>query len=178
MPYVKRASTLLKDVVHFCVSVVDDYYSYWFTGQLFRMSYEKEMFVRTSDIVIVGFDVTNQKSLDVCDDMIKQIREIKPDVIMVAAGNKNDLKDQRQVTEEFARTHFAEMQPPIEYFDVSAKTGEGVDELFEAGIRMWVDANPTLKTEASVSEGSSTRTNVSESASTKTNGSDGWCSIM
>ena len=98
--------------------------------------------VRRADIAIAGFALTNQRSLEVCDDMIEQMREIKPDVIMVAVGDRIDhLKYERQVTEEFAREHFAKMQPPIEYFETYAKAGEGVNELFEAAIRLWINAN-------------------------------------
>ena len=97
------------------------------------------IFYRRAAIVGVGFDVTQSKPLEACDNFIQEVREREPNSIIVAVGNKIDLVDEREVTREEAREHFASMNPPVAYFETSAKTGEGVDEFFEGSIRIWID---------------------------------------
>jgi len=101
-----------------------------------------------ADIVVVGFDVTRKKTLEECDVIIESIRQIVQEsslessarpFIMVAVGNKIDLADKREVTKGFAQRHFALMDPPLLYFETSAKTGEGINEMFETAIRMWIE---------------------------------------
>ena len=87
----------------------------------------------------MGFDVTNRDSLEVCDRWIKELRERSPDSMIVAVGNKIDLVDLRDVGTDEARDHFETMNPSVPYFETSAKTGEGVNELFEAVTRMIIE---------------------------------------
>jgi small GTP-binding protein len=78
---------------------------------------------------IVCFDVTDSTSFDEVGDWIRLFQEnAEKDAIIVIVGNKNDLIEERQVTEGTAKT-WAEAHSLV-YFDVSAKTGENVDLLF------------------------------------------------
>lgn len=96
------------------------------------------MHLHRKDIIIAGFDVTNP-SLDDCDDWINVARKANPSCpVMVAVGNKIDLVDKRQTSTEQARDHFAAMNPPMPYFETSALTGAGVNELFENAVRLYL----------------------------------------
>lgn len=57
-------------------------------------------------------------------------RQADPGIVICLAGNKVDLADQRQVSpaeaEQFARDE------GLMFFETSAKTGEGIDEMFQA----------------------------------------------
>ena len=92
-------------------------------------------------IALIGFDVTNKNSLPYCDKYIKKLRSEDPDVfngVIVAFGTKIDLDDKRQMSVEEAHDHFAKMEPPVPYFETSAKTRDGVNELFEDALREWI----------------------------------------
>ena len=97
------------------------------------------MYYRGAQVVIAGFDVTHRYTLDGCDRWIKELHEQKPDCLVVAVGNKIDLAYSREVSTEEACAHFEAMNPPVPYFETSAKTGEGVNELFEAVTRMAIE---------------------------------------
>jgi small GTP-binding protein len=80
---------------------------------------------------ILVFDVSDQESFDDLSDWMRLFRDnAEQDAVLVIAGNKVDLIENRVVTEEAAKQFATERK--IQYFDVSAKTGENVDKLFQA----------------------------------------------
>ena len=92
---------------------------------------------RGAQAAIVGFDVTEDSTLWVCDNWIEEVRTIVPECVVVAVGNKIDLSERRVISTEKARAHFEEKGVP--YFETSAKTGEGVNGLFDAVTRMIIE---------------------------------------
>ena len=90
-------------------------------------------------IAIICFDVTNKKSFRSCSHWLEQLRiaeyDACPNCIVLASGNKTDLVDKRQVSTDEARKFFSSLDPPIPYFETSALTRKGVDELFEAALQ-------------------------------------------
>ena len=99
---------------------------------------------RGAQAVIVYLDVTSRGTLDVCDSLIEEVRANNQDCVVVAVGNKVDLTDSRFICTEDARAHFETMNPSVPYFETSAKTGDGVNELFESVTRMIIERN-TMK---------------------------------
>ena len=78
--------------------------------------------------------------MDGCDRWIEELRKTgDPDCVVVAVGNKIDLYDQRDISTEGAREHVESMEPPVPYFETSAKTGEGVNELFDSVVRLVIE---------------------------------------
>jgi small GTP-binding protein len=78
---------------------------------------------------IICFDVTDSTSFEEVSDWIRLFQEnAEKGAILVLVGNKNDLIEERQVTEEAAKLWAGEHS--LTYFDVSAKTGEHIDLLF------------------------------------------------
>ncbi len=102
------------------------------------------MHYRGAQAVIVYLDVTSRGTLDVCDSLIEEVRANNQDCVVVAVGNKIDLTDWRFISTEDARAHFETMNPSVPYFEASAKTGDGVNELFDSVTRMIIKRNGVL----------------------------------
>lgn len=85
-------------------------------------------YYRGSAIAYLVFDITQRQTFDNLEKWQADIKEVAlPNVITVLIGNKSDLAaEKRQVSTEeieaFAKDH------KMEYFEVSAKTGENVNE--------------------------------------------------
>ncbi len=99
------------------------------------------MYVNGAGIVIVGYDVTCKKTLGVCAKRIDYVKNcLRDGFVLVAVGNKIDLP--RKVSREEAISFFEEHGiPSSHYFETSAKSGEGVEELFVNAVRIWYEAN-------------------------------------
>lgn len=78
---------------------------------------------------IFVFDLTDKRTFDTIDEWIEEFQKnANADALLYLAGNKLDLMDQRDVPFD---TAFAFSQNRhMKYFEVSAKTGEGVELLF------------------------------------------------
>ena len=101
------------------------------------------MLYRNAHVAALGFDVTHRDSMDACDYWAREIRGSGVECLLVAVGNKIDLAHERQISTEEARAHFEEKGVP--YFETSAKTGEGVNEFFEAMVRLALERHlPSL----------------------------------
>lgn len=95
--------------------------------------------------VVLVFDVTARRTLQRCDQWVRELcKKGEPERAVVAVGNKIDLADRREVSTEEARAHFESMTPNIPYFEASALTGEGVNDVFQAVVRMVRDENWTV----------------------------------
>ena len=109
-----------------------------FAGQERFRDFMKNLFIGAVAGIFV-FDITNPITLDdlssfwipAVEDAIKVNFADKPSVAtnFVIVGNKADLSQQRAITYEEAVT-FAEKYN-MHYIEVSSKTGEGIDELFQ-----------------------------------------------
>ena len=93
------------------------------------------IYFRETTIVIIMFDLSRKDTFDDADrwldDVMANCGDPHPDVIVV--GNKLDIEN-RSVMREDAEMFVREINAP--YFEVSAKTGEGIDLLLETIARM------------------------------------------
>ncbi|KAH7826477.1 Rab6b [Monocercomonoides exilis] len=86
-------------------------------------------YLRDTSAAIVLYDITRRPSFDNVESWIDQVRnERGENALIYIVGAKTDLSSQRAVTtnegEEFAR------KLQCQFYEVSSRTGEGVDELF------------------------------------------------
>ncbi|KAK8870226.1 GTP-binding protein [Tritrichomonas musculus] len=87
-------------------------------------------YYRGSSGFLIVFDITRKESFEDVKFWINSIQETDfPQPVTIAlAGNKSDLKENRQVTKEEAELFAA--QNDIHYFEISAKNNEGINDVF------------------------------------------------
>ena len=102
---------------------------FWDTAGMERYRSLNTSFVRDSVGALIVFDQSNLQSFENLEDWIKEfIAKSGQEKVIMLVGNKNDMKSVvigDQIDALCKRYH-------IEYFSVSAKTGDGVPELMEA----------------------------------------------
>lgn len=91
----------------------------------------RENYFRTGEGFMCVFSITDPESFERIAEFKEEIERIKGEernISFLLVGNKIDLKDERQVTEEQARAKAAEWNVP--YIETSAKTRENVQKAF------------------------------------------------
>ena len=87
------------------------------------------MYIRDANIILVVYDITVKESFIHTEHWVNETKDLRrEDAIFVLIGNKTDLEDKRQVTSKEAED-FANEKGFI-FHEVSAKTGDGVEDLF------------------------------------------------
>jgi small GTP-binding protein len=103
----------------------------WDTAGQERFRSINGIFIKDSHCAILGYDITNKSSFKEIENYhynkVKKILGDEPLFYLVA--NKIDLIGEEEVSEKEAIDYAKEKG--IKYFRVSAKTGEGVNELLE-----------------------------------------------
>ena len=88
------------------------------------------MYTRDANIILLVYDVTSKDSFLHLSDWLRDLTNVeKEEVIFAVVGNKTDLDDRREVNsnegENYAKEH------DFIFKEVSAKTGDGINELFD-----------------------------------------------
>lgn len=80
--------------------------------------------------IIIVFDITNKKSFNSAKSIIDEIKDfnLPNEVITILVGNKIDLEKYREVSKEEA--YSLAFKYKLHYFETSAKTNEGIDDIF------------------------------------------------
>ena len=83
-----------------------------------------------AEAVVLVLDLTNKFTYSKLDSWINDIKQNGPnDIIITLAGNKKDLVDSREVNEQMIQGWLMDHHD-IKYFEVSAQSGEGINEMF------------------------------------------------
>ena len=114
------------------------------SGQKQYRSIVKAYF-KASKAIILVYDVTNESSFLAINDWIKEIKKDEINPIFALVGQKCDLNE-RIISKEKGREMANELG--VEFFEISAKTGQNVEELFNYLIQQCIFAanngNPDL----------------------------------
>ena len=88
-------------------------------------------YIRGSSLIFLIFDVSKKESFQHLNEWIDFIKNIDNGNIIIA-GNKIDLKDNREVTKEEAEKFCKEVN--YEYYEVSAKEGTNINNLLYSSV--------------------------------------------
>ena len=99
---------------------------YWWDGTLKGIL---EGIIRGAYGAIILYDVTNSKSIEQISHWIQIVKDNAGDIPILLAGNKLDLKEQREIAKEQIETIKKEYDIAAS-LEISAKTGENVEKLF------------------------------------------------
>jgi small GTP-binding protein len=100
------------------------------------------MYYQSAKCAVVTFDLTNHESFIKVNDWISELQDDTRDIVIVICGNKCDLEDRREVSDAEASELAAGFGVP--YVETSAKTGVGLDNLFDTLAKKVGEVKPDL----------------------------------
>ncbi|BFZ55731.1 Vacuolar protein sorting-associated protein 21 [Savitreella phatthalungensis] len=116
----------------------------WDTAGQERFHSLAPMYYRNAQAAVVVYDITKASSLEKAKSWVKELqRQASQNIVICLAGNKLDLADEAGDDAEGAGEISHRRQVPFEegkayadeqnliFFETSAKTGEGVQDVFE-----------------------------------------------
>ncbi len=104
-------------------------FSLWDIAGQDRFKAMRGMFFRGAMGALVTFDLTRRQTFENVANWIKEAKSESPNSLFILVGNKNDLEDLREVSEEEGIAKAKELNC-IDYIETSALTGENVEEAF------------------------------------------------
>ena len=91
-------------------------------------------------MIFLFYDLTDSQSLQDCKMYLEQVERYSDGrAVLVAAGTKCDGVDNRVVSQQMMDEFFSQNYHPIPTFEVSAKTGQGVNDLFFSTAEMCLE---------------------------------------
>merc|ERR1711972_996857 len=107
----------------------------WDTAGQERYGSVTRSYYRGAAGALIVYDITNRDSYNHLINWLADARTLaRPDISIISAGNKCDLKDRRAVT--FLEASRCAQESDILFLETSALTGEGVEEAFIKVARM------------------------------------------
>ncbi len=103
--------------------------SLWDFGGEERFRFLLPAYARKANGAILMFDLTRINTLDNIGEWVKVCREFNPNIPILFLGAKSDLKDKREVKQEYIE----EIKNKFNFFDyleISSKNGENVEDAF------------------------------------------------
>ena len=114
----------------------------WDTAGQERYRSITNAYYRGAEGILIVFDVTKKESFESIQNWINEVTVYTgKDVVMICLGNKNDLKKgigKKEIYEFQKKTG-------LEIINVSAKTGDGVEEAFKHIIELLIKKNLEAK---------------------------------
>ena len=141
----------------------------WDTAGQERYRSITNAYYRGAEGILIVFDVTKKESFENIQNWINEVTVYTGnDVVIICLGNKNDLKkeiDKKEIIDFKKNTN-------LEILNVSAKTGEGVEEAFKHIIELLIKKKMENKDDTEIKLAES-RTKLNTQEGTKEN--DGCC---
>jgi small GTP-binding protein len=101
----------------------------WDTAGQERYRSLAPMYYRGSAAAVIVYDITNKESFSGAKSWVKELeRRAGPNIIIALAGNKSDMESKRNI--EFEEVSAYAQENNLLHFEISAKTGANIKELF------------------------------------------------
>jgi small GTP-binding protein len=100
------------------------------------------IYYRNSAAAVIVFDITARESFAQVSGWVGEVQAAVENVVTIICGNKLDLDDQR-VVPELDGAMLAESLHSV-YVEASAKTGQGIDMLFDTLVRETIEQKPDI----------------------------------
>lgn len=125
----------------------------WDTAGQERYRAITSAYYRGAHGALVVYDITRRPTLfQSINHWLIQLRQYsKKDMVMILIGNKKDLEDQRQVTEDELKNKAEQNQ--LAYFETSALSGENVSEVFYELVKKIYEKNKLLSPKSASKKG-------------------------
>ncbi|TFL03413.1 GTP-binding protein RAB5 [Pterulicium gracile] len=120
----------------------------WDTAGQERYKSLAPMYYRNANCAVVVYDITQSSSLEKARTWIRELqRQADRSIVIALCGNKADLEERRQVTQEEAKKYAEE--EGLMWSETSAKSGDGVQEIFtEIAKKLPLTALPSARSGA------------------------------
>ncbi|KPI87200.1 putative small Rab GTP binding protein [Leptomonas seymouri] len=115
------------------------HFDIWDTAGQERFKSLASMYYRGAAAAMVVFEINVADTFEKAKFWVCELHANSPETIVILIGNKRDLESERQVSLAEAQQGAAEMNAL--YMETSARSGEGVQEAFEAVARKLVETN-------------------------------------
>ena len=101
----------------------------WDSSGLERFRNITQIYYRNSHLIAFVYAINDRNSFENIPNWVKEVKTQNKDAKFLLVGNKCDLKKkQREVTTEEAKKYAEDNN--MKFFEVSAKTGEGINDMF------------------------------------------------
>jgi len=102
----------------------------WDTAGQERFRSLAPMYYRQACAAVIVFDITRDDSFHKMCDWVRELQiNLAEEIILIVVGNKIDLDALRKVSKQSAE-EYARSIGALKYVEASAKTGEGIEEIF------------------------------------------------
>ena len=102
----------------------------WDTAGQERFRGITRAYYKKFNLFVIVYAINDKKSFENIQSLVEDVKTQNKDAKFLLVGNKCDLKgDKRQVTKEEAEEYAKKYN--MKFFEVSAKTEEGIKEMFE-----------------------------------------------
>ena len=102
-------------------------------GQERFRSIQKHYYNKVDGILFI-YDITNQASFDIIEQWYNEVKNYNDNIIGVLIGNKTDLEENRQISEEQGIILAKKLN--FIFYECNSVDGENVDEAFESLVKM------------------------------------------
>ena len=154
-------------------------FALWDTAGQEKFNSVTPVYYRDAKGVILVYDITNARSFERVQKWIEEVRSYNKECEIVICGNKVDIKETYEdgVDKDKAKAYVE--SKGIEHFYTSAKTGEGLEEVFEYVAKKVVE-NYERDSKGKSGNGFNKNKKVvinrnSSNNDSNNNGNNGWC---